>query len=86
MIKDQIYMLECEDASHLGGPMGTEYTTHMFTKPFRTANRAKEWAKEYQGKWPKWAKWTWHSGRNVSYWVCDAGPYVWKITPMMVED
>lgn len=88
MITDTtIYMLECQDASHLGGPMGTEYTTHMFSKLFRSVDAAKRWAKDYQkSNWPKWAKWTWHSGSKSSYWVCDARINVWKIIPMEVEN
>ena len=42
-----VYNLTCEDASHFGGPMGSEYTTHIFTKPFTTPKRAKKYAADY---------------------------------------
>lgn len=35
-----VFMLTCDDASHLGGPMGTEYTTTIYSKPFSTKEKA----------------------------------------------
>lgn len=32
----KIFMLFCEDASQLGGPMGTEKTELLFSDPYET--------------------------------------------------
>jgi len=80
------YILTCEDASHLGGPMGTEYTTHVFSKGFGSISDAQQYATDYQGKqyrkdyegqrWPKYATWRdWKDG-HIS---CDSGLYIWTI-------
>lgn len=70
-------ILVCEDASHLGGPMGTEYTTHLFSKQFPSIEAAQNYAKEFEENFSEWATWK-KSGENNL--VCDSGPYIWKIT------
>jgi len=77
-----VFNLICEDASHLGGPMGTEYTTHVFTKPFVSVEKAKEFAKKYQKKWPEHATWK-RDGRNRLY--CDATYYIWAIEKHIIK-
>jgi hypothetical protein len=83
-----VYNLTCEDASHLGGPMGTEYTTHVFTKPFTTLQKAKDYAKKYhKGSklefiWPEYAKWEQDSSVR---WHVDAGAYIFEIKKEKVE-
>ena len=47
--KVAVFQLESENLSHLGGPMGSEYTTINFTKPFASLDVAKEYAdKDYR--------------------------------------
>lgn len=75
-----MFILSCEDASHLGGPMGTEYTTHLFSKVFSSVDKAKEFAQSYQKIWPTWAKWY---TDGTKYWV-DSGTYIWKIAPVEI--
>jgi hypothetical protein len=77
-----VYNLTCEDASHLGGPMGTEYTTHVFTKPFTTLQKAKDYAKKYQKNWPEYAKWEQDSRTR---WHVDTGVYIFAIKKEKVE-
>jgi hypothetical protein len=44
------YELHIEDASHLGGPMGTEYTTTISKKSYLTLTEAKQAALKYVRK------------------------------------
>jgi hypothetical protein len=46
MWANAIYMLESEDLTHLGGPMGSEYTTTNFRKYFSSVKKAKEYAEQ----------------------------------------
>ena len=78
----EVYNLTCEDASHLGGPMGTEYTTHVFTKPFTTLQKAKQHAHKYQKNWPEHAKWIQDSPIR---WHVDSGAYIFEVKKMKVE-
>lgn len=39
--------LTCEDASHLGGPMGSEYTAYLFTKHFQNKEDAETYPEYY---------------------------------------
>ncbi len=71
-----VYNLTCEDASHLGGPMGTEYTEFMWTKPFSSLEKAKAYAKKYH-KFPFWAEW--QEDENGDRWYIDVGAYGFKI-------
>ena len=46
-----MYSLTSENLTHLGGPMGSEYTTTNWRKYFETLEEAKEYAeKDYNGK------------------------------------
>lgn len=78
----EVYNLTCEDASHLGGPMGTEYTTHVFTKPFTTLQKAKDYAKKYQKNWPEHAEWIQDSKTR---WHVDSSAYIFEINKTKVE-
>jgi len=77
----EIFILTCEDASHLGGPMGTEYTTHMFSKPFASLESAQRFAEKYSddhgGLASKEMKWTkdWYRER----WAEDASKFIFVI-------
>jgi hypothetical protein len=71
----QTYVLHCEDASHLGGRMGTEYTTLLFTKVFKNLNDAKNFPSQYQKDILNWASWEKYEDR----WVMDSGQYIWTI-------
>jgi len=54
----KVYVLSREDASHLGGPMGTEYTIPI-GKPevFKTIQEAYAAVKKINDKYNKNAKW-----------------------------
>ena len=77
---NKIFTLICEDASHLGGSMGTEYTTLLWTKIFTDKDKAKEYAKKKVGKGrglydddeDRWQK----NGRELCW---DSGPYIFTI-------
>jgi hypothetical protein len=75
-----IFNLECEDASHLGGPMGTEHTTLVFTQPCRTLERAKEFAENYATT-PRPATWQQDSRGN---WSWDAVTHIFSIKALVV--
>jgi len=75
---DYIYNLTCEDASHLGGPMGSEYTTHIFTKPFTTVKRAKQYAVNYVKKYHD-DKLEWNANYKKHEWSCDARTHIFHI-------
>lgn len=51
---NNIYSLHSEDLSHLGGLMGTEYTTTNWIKYFTSAELAKEYAEKDFGKSISW--------------------------------
>ena len=74
------WTLEAEDLSHLGGPMGTEYTTTMFVRNFGTLEEAKTYAiRHYKGP----IKWL----RERSAWT--SGDLLWveyTITPLRFEE
>jgi hypothetical protein len=42
-MKKTVYVLECEDATELGGPMGSERTTHLWTRVFSSLAAAKKY-------------------------------------------
>ena len=78
-VKESGFILVCEDASHLGGPMGSEYTEHVFSKVFPSSMEAQEYAVKYQDKkhWPEWAEWNMQSNGSLT---CDSGRYIWTIS------
>ena len=41
-----IFNMESENLSHLGGPMGSEYTTTNWVKPFASLDEAKAYAEK----------------------------------------
>jgi hypothetical protein len=50
----EICTLVSENLSHLGGPMGTEYTTTNYSKPFKSIEKAKKFAEKEYGNELKW--------------------------------
>ena len=46
----KIWVVAIDDLSHLGGRMGTEYTTSVSKKYFKTRKRASEYLKRCLGK------------------------------------
>jgi len=50
------YELVSENLTHLGGPMGSEYTTTNFRKYFNDSKKAKLFAEKDFGKKIKWLK------------------------------
>ena len=46
----KVYILECEDLSNLGGPMGTEDTSIVWTLIFRELENAKKYALDWISK------------------------------------
>ncbi len=75
----KIYMLTCEDASHLGGPMGTEYTTTMWNKLFNSVELAKKHAEDFTKQKGDWS-------REEGYWSWDAGAYIFIIRKVKFEE
>lgn len=71
----KIYVLTCESASNLGGPMGSESTQHIFSKLFKTLTAAKLYAKQYNIEWDHV---TWQ--RYGRKWACDARTHLYSIT------
>lgn len=45
-----MYKAVAEDLTNLGGPMGTEYTTTIFRKYFKSRKRAKEYCEKHYRK------------------------------------
>lgn len=45
-----MFKLKKEDWTHLGGPMGTEYTTTIWDKYFTTSAKAMKFAEKDHGK------------------------------------
>ena len=76
------YLLECEDASGLGGPMGTEHTTHVFSKPFLTLETAMEHAQTHHQKYRK-DKLNWKRDKNS--WYVDGSTHIYTITKHKME-
>jgi len=59
---DYVFNLTATDMSHLGGPMGTEYTNTMFVKTFKSVENAQKYAqKDYKESIIDWKK----DGRNA---------------------
>lgn len=78
-----VYILECLMPIPV---MDSILRVHpKFTKVFRSRNSAEKWAKDYQGKWPRWARWTWHCDKDTAFWVCNAESNMWRITPTILE-
>jgi len=50
----EICTLVSENLTHLGGRMGTEYTTTNYSKPFKSIQKAKEFAEKEYGNELKW--------------------------------
>ena len=70
----KIYILTCEDASHLGGPMGSEYTTPVETEIFKSLKSAQAYA---EGKhWNDDSEWMSH---RDGHWSADVLAYIWSI-------
>jgi hypothetical protein len=69
---NKIYLLICEDASSLGGPMGSQHTDFMWIKPFSDRDKAKTYAEKYAKR--KADKW---NGIKILEW--DSGPYYFTI-------
>jgi hypothetical protein len=42
-----VFQLTCEDASNLGGPMGSEYTTTLWTELFTEREKAVKYAVDW---------------------------------------
>lgn len=71
-----IYRLEYEDLTHLGGPMGTEYTTSDHMGNYSSLSGAKAAAQHnYQLKMGNVVqptlKWHKHSRKGMLYWHTD---------------
>lgn len=63
---DFVFNLTATDMSHLGGPMGTEYTSINFVKSFKNLENAQKYAqkdcKRFVIKWKKDGRNSWTSG------------------------
>lgn len=52
----KFYTLVNEDLTHLGGPMGSEYTTTRWEKYFETLTKAQAYAEKDYGKLITWVR------------------------------
>jgi len=72
MKKAAVYYVTATDMTHLGGPMGSEYTVDMWTKYFPTEAKAKKFAEDDYKKLTRAGvkkrkiKWVWDE--EVEYW------------------
>ena len=77
----EYYKLKCEDASNLGGPMGTESTSLMFVNAFSTEEKAKNYVRDWCAE--RNISIPYHSSKwnNYNYGiVMDSGPFIFTIT------
>lgn len=72
MAKRYIYNVVCEDATHLGGAMGTEYTTIKWTRHFASNAKAVKFAEAHIAKYstPEYPN---ELERHGERQVCDTG-------------
>ena len=75
-----MYKLRNEDLTHLGGPMGAEYTTTRYNKYFTTVDKAKNFAEKEYGKPINWTKYN----RSIS--SGDLGYVMYDITLVEIEE
>ena len=75
--QEGFYSLRRSDASHLGGPMGSEYTTTDWVKLFDSEKKAKEFAKGDAGRQPEWKEGLLIG--DVRYLTWDAGSHIYTI-------
>lgn len=76
------YRLVSENLTHLGGPMGTEYTTTNWTKYFSSFDKAKTYArKDYKGD----KDWNWLK-EKIGVRSPDLGYVMYHISPVKVEN
>jgi hypothetical protein len=73
----KVWKVTKEDLSHLGGPMGSEYTTTILTKLFSEKEKAIEWIKKDMKKEKREEHFEKPTSRNKSlktsihlYWDC----------------
>lgn len=87
----KVFQLECEDASGLGGPMGTETTSTIFTKLFSSREKAHAYAEKdakkrnagWDGKpFPPLKEWNKHSTGEVGI---DMRSVLYSIKPMTIS-
>ena len=78
--EQKLYRLVSENLTHLGGAMGTEYTTDNFCKYFKSLANAKAFAEKDYGKKLKWLK---EKGRIRTE---DLHHVMYHIYPVKTED
>jgi len=72
---NKIFMLTCEDASNLGGSMAYATTEYMWSKLFRSQDKAKAYAEKYAKQPKDEVRWQ-GRGKEISW---DSGPYFFEI-------
>lgn len=78
-----IYIVQVEDLTRLGGPMGTEQTYHLYFKPFFKLKSAKEWCeKKCKGRHMGWTN---PIKGESKIWYLDAYGIGFQITKHVVE-
>lgn len=76
-----MWLLRSENLTHLGGPMGTEYTTTNWRKYFTKFQYARDYAEQDYGQ-----SLTWHSSNeDGSVRSDDLGSVMYHITRINVE-
>lgn len=74
------YRLVNEDLTHLGGPMGTEYTEDRWSKNYATVEQAKQAAEKDYDSPIEWVK-----ERNGGWRSPDLGYVMYRIEPITLE-
>lgn len=76
-----VYMLTATDLTHLGGPMGSEYTKVIFNKPYKNLSKAKAAAeKDYEQPIE------WQNQESNKFWTSgDLGHVTYDIRKITVE-
>jgi hypothetical protein len=78
----EIYVATVEDASHLGGPMGSEYTVPIAQKTFTTYDKALKWLEQWNDGEPLGEAVAQSSGTS---WGWDIRVYIVHIDKRTVE-
>jgi hypothetical protein len=78
-----MFQLVSEDLTHLGGSMGTEYTTENYTKHFSTDDKAKKHAEKEYGSEIKWER---KKEKKVSWCSGDLGYVMYHIKEITLDE
>jgi hypothetical protein len=90
IVTNFVYMVKKEDLTHLGGPMGSEYTTTILTKIFSSKELAIKWIeKDAKKTRPDVLKEDWIISKRKSYpnsWFNDLLSIGYNIRKVKIND